>query len=221
MSDNLANWPVGTTWPSGYFFANSPWRVMIYEGVASGSNFVISGNSPNTFSGWNSLSIVPASGDKYVVFQNTGDLTGYYPSGYFPPYSRDYIQTTVGCYSVTDTARKDTTTTYLGGSSMRLFGPGFQEFNLPVSGSNGLATNLNVYSYFDDFYSGVKPQMLVLNGAPVSVNDATGTVVGNSGQWEQISLTIYPTGAGVVKVRFQSDCTSIGGSAYFDKFTVT
>jgi hypothetical protein len=215
ITDNTANWPIGNG-PTGLWINN--WRCMIYEGVASGANFAISGNSPNTFSGWNTLSVIPASGDKYVVFRNTDNLTGYCPSGYHPPYSREYIQSTVGCYSVTDTAVRETGVVLSGSNSIKLFGPASHDFKIPVMG-NTLNT-ISVFGRFDEFYLGVKPQIILLNCSGCGVAENTGVMNGISGQWEKLTLSFTPTTNGVITARLQSNTTGIGGSCYFDSFQI-
>jgi len=144
-------------------------------------------------------------------------LTGYYPSDYYPPYSREYIQTTVGCYSITDTAIRETGITYSSPNSIKLFGPACQDFQIPLA--SGITT-INVRGYYDEFYSGTLPQIILKNGTGIGVADNTGTMVGNSNQWELISLSFTGTSNGILTVRLQSNCTGIGGSAYFDNLTI-
>ncbi len=213
ITDNLANWTQGNQ-TTGFWI--NGWRCMITEGTAAGSNFAISGNSPTTLSGWNSLTTIPVSGDKYMIYQNTGVLSGYYSSGDFPKYGRDFIQTAVGYYSLTNTAIKETGTLLSGANSIKLFGPGIQEFQIPVSG----ASTINVWGYFDDYYSGKKPEMVIKNGSGIGIADNTGIMVGNSGSWEKISLSFTGSKVGVLTLELRNSSTGVGGSSYFDALSI-
>jgi hypothetical protein len=210
LQDNNANWPINY-WANGY-------RCMITAGVASGANFGVSGNSANTLSGWNIFAIVPASGDKYQLFQGTGIFSGYYPSGYLTPYAQEYTHCAQGCYERNNIAQQETGITLSGGNSIRFFGAGVQDFNMPVSG----ATNLSVWSYYDDFYSGTLPQMIIKNGSGIGIADNTGVLNVGSGVWGQISLSVTGTSAGIITVQFRSNATgTIGAQAYFDAFSTS
>ncbi len=216
VTDNLAQWSVGTTWPSGYFFANSPWRVMIYEGVGVGSNFCISGNSSNTLSGWNSFVTIPKSGSKYIIYQATGNITGYDPSGYYPPYCRDYIQTTVGCYSVTDTAIQNTGIVLSGSNSLQLFGSSQQDFKIATSG----ATTCNIWTYRDTHYQGTKQTFEILEASGIGIPNKIVTGVASAEMWEQLSLSFTGNAPGVATLRISSLTTGIG-SSYWDAISIT
>lgn len=215
LTDNSANW-AGSISGSGGFWSN--WRCMIVSGVASGANFVVSGNSSNTLSGWNTFAITPVSGDKYVVYSNTGNLTGYYSSGYIPPYSTNFTQCSAGCFEFNNTAIRETGIVLNGANSIRIFGAGIQDFDLPVTTS--VINTVSIWGYYDAYYTGVNPQLIVKNGARCGVSDNTGTMLGNTGQWEKISLSFTPNRNGILTVRLQSNSSGIGGSAYFDTLTV-
>jgi hypothetical protein len=192
---------------------------MILDGAASGANFAISGNSFNTLSGWLPFGSTPSTGDSYAIFYDTGGLiSGTLPSGYVPPFGRNYIQCSVGYADTANTAIRETGIVLSGRNSLRLYGMAVQDFQVPISG--GSATTLQVYSYYDQFYTGIKPQLIIINGTGVSVADTTGTMVGASGQWEKIALTFTATGTGQFTARLQSNTSGIGGSCYFDAMSI-
>lgn len=213
LTDNTATWPVAPAYPSGFW---SQWRCMIIDGSGAGSNFGISGSNVNTLSGYSSFATVPYSGDRYIIFNNTGVLTGYYGSGLYPKYGTDYIQCAVGCYERNDTAVKETGIVLSGTNSISFFGPGTQDFQFAISGN----TTISVYSYYDNYYSGVKPQLIIKNGSGIGIPDTTGTLSTNSGVWGAISLDLTPTSIGVVTARLQSNATGVGGSCFFDSFNI-
>lgn len=215
LTDNNAKWNISNV-ITGFSWQN--WRCMITKGIASGANFAVSGNSETILSGWNIFSIIPQSGDKYVLYENTGNLSGYYSSGYFPPYGDNFIQCAVGCYQRNNSAIKETGIILSGSNSIKLFGPSIQDFQVPVSG--GINNTISVWGYFDDYYSGTKPQLIVKDGSGIGIADNTGIMIGNSGQWEQINLSFTPSSNGIITARLQSNCTGIGGSAYFDAFSI-
>ena len=198
LVDNYANW--GPNFWQGY-------TCQITSGTASGASFVVLGNSPTGLTGWNPFSITPESGDAYELFWGSGTSA----SGV------DYIHCAAGCYESINSAVKETGTFLSGANSLRLFGPGVQDFKIPVSGSSTISVN----GYFNHLYSGVKPQLIVKDGSGIGVADATGTMTVDSGIWEQLNLSFTATSAGLVTARLQSNTTGIVGSAYFDGFSVT
>ncbi len=207
LTDNNANWPSG--------FWNS-WRCMITSGNASGANFAISGCSANTLSGWNTFAITPTTGNQYVIYQNTGVLTGYYASGYVPNYGQDFIQCAAGCYERSDTAIKETGIAASGANSIQIFGPGTQDFLIAISGQ----TTVSVMGYFDAQYQGPKPQLVLNKGSGIGVADITGQMTVGSGMWEQISLSINSSLPGYINAQLRSNTTGCCGSCYWDSFSI-
>jgi hypothetical protein len=221
LTDLYAVWPTNF-WggPSGgnSSFGGS-WRCMITSGTASGANFVISGNSPTDLTGWAPFGITPISGDTYKVFTNSGtNMSGYVPSGQVPAYGTEFIHCAVGAYEPVNNAIKETGTVLSGSNSIRIFGPGQHDFDIPVSGTS---TTISVFANYNDVYKGNKPQLSIVNAQEVGLSDSTVSMVGVSGQWEKMSITIIPSGLGVVTARIISNATGSCGSVFFDAFGVS
>lgn len=124
----------------------------------------------------------------------------------------------VGAYERSNTFARETSTVRTGSNAISITGPGFQDFELPVSATS---TTCTVYVRWDATYAGTKPKMQVLNGSECGVSDATATATGSSGAWEQLSLNFTPTSAGIVTIRFLSSDTNGGGKMFVDDFEVT
>lgn len=199
LTDRNASWG-DNFWP-GYL-------VRVTSGVASGESFIISGNSPTVLSGYSTFTTVPVSGDAYEISWGSGNNN----SGI------NYNHVNVGCFARSDAAKKDVTTYLSGTNSIKLFNRAFQDFNVPVS--SGASTTVSVWGYFNDHYSGTKPQLIIKDNPFLQVNAVTGVMVGASGQWEQISANFTPSGKGIVTARVQSNSTGIGGVANFDAFSI-
>ncbi len=124
----------------------------------------------------------------------------------------------VGAYARGNSGTREGTTIHAGSSSVKLLGPGYQDFEVAVPQAS---TTIGVYVQWDATYAGTKPSMSVLKGGEAGVSDATATATGSSGSWEQLTLNFTPTSAGIVTVRLRSSDTNGGGAAYFDDLTVT
>jgi hypothetical protein len=207
ITDNTASW-------SNMFWAN--YLCVITSGTASGSQAYISGNSSTVLSGVSTFAITPISGDSYVLYQATGNLSGLV-NGYVPPYGRNVIHSNLGCYEGPNRAYRETGFSYSGQNSIRLTSYNFQDFRVAASG----ATTLNVHGFYDSIYNGPPPSLIINDGAYIGVDDVTGSMSGGANQWETLSLSVTPTIPGILKVRVKSNSTGIGGFCYFDSFSVT
>lgn len=186
------------------------WRgymCQIVSGTASGSYNLITGNTKTTLSG-SAWSVQPDSTSMYWLFRESGIGTGIYSTNISP-----------GCYQTPSCATRESGTIYrTSPNSIKLFGPSYHNFDLAISSGN---TTVSVYGYYDDLYTGIKPQLSIINGGEVKVPDITGTMTGASGQWEQISVNIFPSDKGVVTARIINNSTgNIVGSVFFDDWSV-
>lgn len=195
LEDNQSKW--GENFWNGF-------QLRITSGVASGETFIVSGNSPTVLTGYSSFSITPSSGDAYELSWGSGSSN----SGI------NYIHTSVGCFSVSNTSIKETGIVLSGINSIKLFGPSSQDFSLPVSG----ATTLSVWSYKDFNYIGINPSMSISNGSGFSISDRSVTGIAGTGVWEQLSLSFTGSSAGYIDVRLQNNSTGTC-SCYFDSFS--
>ena len=200
---------------------NNFWKTylcMITSGTASGAYLYVSGNTNTVLSGWQTLAIIPASGDRYSIYCGTGYATGLIPSGETPKFGGNFVNFPVGCYSNINTAIKETGTVLSGVNAIKIFGPGYQDFYIPVN--SGVSTSVKVWTYFDDYYSGTKPQLVIKETNYIQIKAVTGTAVGASGAWEQLTTTFTPSGNGIVTARLQSNASGANGSTYWDAFSV-
>lgn len=205
LTDSYARW--GVNFFQGY-------TCSIDSGQGAGGSFVVSGNSPTTLTGFG-----PFVGNGSVVV--TGNAYSLYWGSGSSASGIDYIHTTVGCYNCQDTALQETGIFLSGNSSVKLVGPSYQDFRIPVTGAS---TVISVWGYYDQFYSGtLKPQLTIWGGEYIGVAPQTGTMIGTSGIWERIALTIVPNNNGMVNARVScnADLTGMGiGTTYFDSFDV-
>jgi hypothetical protein len=138
------------------------------------------------------------------------------PSG--PGTTWSVASSAVGCLEFGNSGIKETTTTRSASTSLKIKGPGYNDFDFPVDAT---ATTISVYGRYDSSYgAATKPQMLVLNGTEVGVGNASTTLGGAADTWTQMSLTFTPTAKGIVTIRLQSNTTSTSGNSYFDDFAV-
>jgi hypothetical protein len=128
------------------------------------------------------------------------------------------ISAAVGALERGNSATKEVTTVRTGSNAIKLSGPGFQDFALPVAAAS---TTVTVYGRFDASYgAGTKPTMSVRNGGECGVADATATMTVASGNWEQLSLTFTPTATGIVTIRLASLGSAAAGGTFWDDFAV-
>lgn len=120
-----------------------------------------------------------------------------------------------GAYERSDSGAKETTTIRtVGGSALKLTGPGYHDFQVPVDATS---TTISIYGRYDSTHAATnKPQMQILNGSECGVADATVTMTAAVDTWELLSSTFTPTAKGIVTVRLISRAAAGGGIAYFD-----
>lgn len=201
LTDSYCNW--GTNFWRGY-------TCNITSGVGTGSSFVVSGNTSNVLTAYSNFIggiSTPVSGDRYALYWGSGTSA----SGI------DYIHTSVGCYQTANTAIRDSGNIALSGiNSIKFLGPAYQDFKIPVT---GVSTIVSVWGYYDQNYSGTKPQLAVRDNSYLGISDTTGTMQGLSGQWERMAVTVTPNGNGIINARLISNSTGFG-FCYFDAFDV-
>lgn len=136
------------------------------------------------------------------------------PSGPGPTWGNASIA--CGAHERGDTGQKETTTVYGGSAALKITGPGCHDFTIPI---DAVATTIKVRGRFNASYAGTKPQLEVLAAAELGVSLTTATMAVGADTWEQISVTVTPTAAGIVTVRLKSSSTAGAGIAYFDDFS--
>ena len=120
----------------------------------------------------------------------------------------------VGALERNDCGTKETTTTHAGAAALKITGPGYHDFQVPVDATS---TTITVYARYDTNHAATnKPQISVLNGGGCGVSDATATMTAAVDTWEALSLTFTPTSKGIVTIRCISRSAAGNGIAYFD-----
>lgn len=138
----------------------------------------------------------------------TDDLLG----GIRPGSGIGSVVKAIGPLERANSGTRETGTVHTSATSLKLSGPGYQDFELPVAAGSQSVT---VWTRWDATYAGTKPQLLIRNGGQCGVADVTTTATGSADTWEQLSASITPTAAGIVTMRLQSNDTNGGGLAYF------
>lgn len=80
---------------------------------------------------------------------------------------------------------------------------------------------ISVYIQYDGSYNGNMPRLVVLGGILSGISsDVTDTATtSNSGNWEQLSVQVTPTEAGVLE--YYIDCDGTAGSVYVDDIEIS
>jgi hypothetical protein len=111
-------------------------------------------------------------------------------------------------------AKESTVIRTAGGSALKIIGPGYQDFQVPVDATS---TTISIYGRYDSTHGATnKPQMQILQGGECGVADQTITMTAAADTWEQLSATFTPTAKGIVTVRLISRAAAAAGIAYFD-----
>ncbi len=123
-----------------------------------------------------------------------------------------------GCLERHDFGVSETTTVDTSGVvSLKMSGPGSQEFRVPVA--QDVACVLSVRVYRDGTYAGTAPQLQLLAAPELGVSAQSVTDAGSASAWNTITLSSFtPSANGVVVVRFVSNSTTGGGVSYWDNF---
>ncbi len=199
---------------SGAAWGANMWRsyaIQIMSGTASGEQYLISGNEARTIHLQSGITwtTTPDNTSLYHIYRESGIGTGIHSVG-----------VCVGAYEVVNVGIKETGVVKTGPNSLRIIGQGYHDFDIPVSG--GVSNTVGISGYYDDLYTGTLPQLKILNGSEIQVNDNTGTMTAASGTWQGITVSFVPSGNGVVTARLVSNSTgNLIGSAFFDDFSVT
>jgi hypothetical protein len=120
-----------------------------------------------------------------------------------------------GAYERGDTLVKETTVFRTASPSGKLVGPGVQDLQVPVAAAG--PKTVRVWARYDGAYAGPLPTLAVLPDEALGLSTATtATMAGAANAWEQLSVTVSPSKAGVLRVRLRNRATAAAGVAYFD-----
>jgi hypothetical protein len=123
-----------------------------------------------------------------------------------------------GAFERGDVAIQEVTTVHTGANSIKIAGPGYHDFIIPVDATS---TVISAYMRYDSSYTGSLPTMQVLNGTECGVASATVAQVGAVNTWELVQLTIVPTAQGIVTVRFTNRSSASAGAVFVDSLAIT
>ena len=126
-------------------------------------------------------------------------------------------QQALGPYERANSGVKDTGTYRTAAPSLKIAGPGYQDWEIAVGAAS---TTITAYVRRDASYTGTNPSISVLNGGECGVADATATDAGAASSWNVLTLTFTPTSAGIVTLRFLSSSTAAAGNAWIDDVSV-
>lgn len=143
----------------------------------------------------------------------TDDILG----GFRPGAGAASIAKSNGPYERNDSGTKDAATYHTSTPGLKIAGPGYHDFLLPVSPT---ATTVSIWAQYDGSYTGTLPMIKVLNGGEAGVANGSTTLTGSASTWTQMSVAFTPTTTGIVTIRLQSNSTAAAGNTYFDDFTV-
>lgn len=162
---------------------------------------------------------VPKSGSGALGFggQSVGVttdlLSGPRPAGGQSP------SNAVGAFERADSFGLDGSPIGGGGSAIKITGPGYNDFLVPVPAAQ---VTISVKVKWDATYAGTKPQIMVLANARIGVTAQTVTATGAAVTTQTITLASFtPTVHGLVFVRLQSNDTNGAGVLQADDFLVT
>jgi hypothetical protein len=123
----------------------------------------------------------------------------------------------VGAYDRNDGLVAESAVYRTSPPSGKLVGPSYQDFDVPVPVAG--SKSVSVWARYDGSYAGPKPSLTILaSGALGLAADATATMTGPADTWEQLTVTVQPARAGVLKARVRNAGTAAAGVAYFDDF---
>lgn len=155
----------------------------------------------------------PTVGSPYLGFGSAGspptvDLFGR------PRPAGGPILNAVGALERSNSGVRETTVVRTGSSSLRITGPGYHDFELPVEAT---ATEVKVWARYDSDHGATnKPQIQVRNGEECGVAEDTETMAAAADTWEELTLSFTPASRGIVTIRCISRAAAANGNAYFD-----
>jgi hypothetical protein len=163
----------------------------------------------------------PMAGSPLLGFGNDGTQTAYDLRNNPRPAGGGNALPAVGALERGNTFAKETGTVHTGSNAISATGPAYQDFLLAVA--SGTTYTLSIYVNYDGSYTGIAPQLSVLNGGEAGVSDQTVTAGGSAGGgWTQIVLASFnPTSNGFVTVRVQANDTSGVSETVFDSFAIS
>jgi hypothetical protein len=126
----------------------------------------------------------------------------------------------VGYLERHDTAVIDTSTVDTGSTaSVRIDGPGSQEWEIPVDSGS---LTISVQCRYDSTHgTGSPPQLQVVDAPELGLTGVTpATAPATADTWSTLSVTIAPTAKGVIRVRgVAPSAGGGGGKCWFDTFS--
>ncbi len=165
----------------------------------------------------------PMAGSPLLGFGNDGGQTPYDLRSNIRPAGGSSPLPAVGALERADTFVADASPIGGGTSAVKLTGPGYNDFLLPISAAQaGHARTVSVKVKWDASYGGTLPQIMLVAKPQMGVTAQTVAAVGTSGNVYTISLASFtPTAAGTLNVRLISNDLSGASVVEWDDFAIT
>lgn len=164
----------------------------------------------------------PMASSPLLAFGNDGNQTAtdHRGVGHIRPAGGASALPAVGAMDRANTFIADTSPIGNGTSAIKVTGPGYAEFLVPVPASQ---VTISCVVKWDATYAGTKPQLQIDANGRNGVSAETVTAVGSSGSNETLTLSAFtPSRAGdMVTIRVISNDTNGGGLLQVDNFSVT
>lgn len=127
-----------------------------------------------------------------------------------------------GAFERGNTGAKESSTVHTGSNCVRIDGPGYQDFLIPVDAAS---TTFTIYARYDSTYDATtgRPQVILQANQECGVAAQTVTCTTSAlNAWEQQTIGPFtPTSKGVVCLRCYSRDVNGGGKAFFDTFAAS
>lgn len=167
----------------------------------------------------------PMASSPLLAFGGDGSATPYDWHGpqNLRPAGGGNFPVAVGAMERADTFVADASPIGSGGSPVKLTGPGYNDFLLPIQAAEvGQARTVSVKVKFDASYAGTLPEMLLIAKPQMGVAGQTVAAVGAPGNVLTITLAAFtPSAVGVLNIRLVSLDLSGASVVEWDDFTIT
>lgn len=166
----------------------------------------------------------PMAGSPLLGFGGDGSATPYDQRGLTNPRPAGGSSSlpAVGALERADTFVADPAPIGAGGSPVKLTGPGYNDFLLPIQASQvNAARTVSVKVKWDANYVGILPEIEMIAKPQMGVSGQTVAAVGTAGNVITITLAPFtPTAVGVLNIRLLSLDLSGASVVEWDDFTI-
>lgn len=188
------------------------WGTTISQAEATASDFGVAISAKNTSGGAQDARIDFV---RLIVFYTTSAADGVTSVDlHGNPRPQGAAQSgAVGALERPNTATKNNSTYHTDPPGATITGYGFQDFEVPVAAA---LTELRMWMSKNASYAGSAPQLQVLNGEECGVSPTSASMTVGADTWEQVTVSVTPTRAGIVTLRVLSRSSAAAGAVTFD-----